>query len=113
MLYKTSNSSHTHLQFRIAVIESLASLHLQEAPERHRGRPFVRHLSDTSTIVDPKRLNRKPHFLSKREQRQCVVCSTPQMRRRSVFYATLIQPFVLISAMRGESVLLNNSRCLQ
>ena len=30
MLYKTSNSSHTHQQFRRAVIESLASLHLQE-----------------------------------------------------------------------------------
>ena len=48
ILYKKSNSSHTHLQFRRAVIESLASLHLQEAPERHRGRPFARHLSDTS-----------------------------------------------------------------
>ena len=86
ILYKKSNSSHTHLQFRRAVIESLASLHLQEAPERHRGKPFARHLSDTSAIVDPERLNRKPHFLSKREQRQCVVCSTPQKRRRSAFY---------------------------
>ena len=29
ILYKTSNSSHTHVQFRRSVIESLASLHLQ------------------------------------------------------------------------------------
>ena len=86
ILYKTSNASHTHLQFRRAVIESLARLHLQGAPERHRGRPFVRHLSDTSAIVDPERLDRKPHFLSKREQRQCVVCSTLQNRHRSAFY---------------------------
>ena len=83
--YILSNSSHTHFQFR-TIIESLVSLHLQEAPERHRGRPFVCHLSDTSATVDPKRLNHKPHFLSKREQRQCVVCSTQQKRRRSAFY---------------------------
>ena len=86
ILYKCSNSTLTHLQFRRSVIESLAQLHLQGAPERHRGRPYSRLLTDTSAVVDPERLDRKPHFLSKREQRQCVVCSTPQKRRRSAFY---------------------------
>ena len=33
ILHKTSNSTHTHLQFRRADIESLTRLHLQEAPE--------------------------------------------------------------------------------
>ena len=47
----------------------MVRLYLQEAPERHRGRPFIRHLSDSSAVVDPERLNCKPRFLAKREQR--------------------------------------------
>ena len=89
ILYKCFNSTLTHLQFRRSVIESLAQLHLQGAPERHRGRPYSRLLTDTSAVIYPERLDRKPHFLSKREQRQCVVCSTPQKRRRSALLQDL------------------------
>ena len=91
ILYKSTNTTSTHLQFRRAIIESLARIHLQDGPERVRGRPFSRHHTDNSAVVNPERLNRKPHFLaqrenSKRDQRQCVVCSTPQKRRRSSYY---------------------------
>ena len=87
ILYKFSNSSFTHLQYRRSIIESMARICLQDAPERVRGRPFCRQLTDNSAIQDPERLNRKPHFLAKREQqRQCVVCSTQQKRRRSIYY---------------------------
>ena len=53
ILYKASNSTHTHLQIRRAFIELLARLHLHEAPERYRGRPLTCHLSDSSAVVDP------------------------------------------------------------
>lgn len=86
ILYKSSDSAYTHVQFRRAVIESMAQIFLQDFPERMRGRPFIRHQTDNSAVVDPERLNRKPHFLGKREQRQCVVCSTPQKRKRSTYY---------------------------
>ena len=86
ILYKSSDSAYTHVQFRRAVIESMAQIFLQDFPERMRGRPFIRHQTDNSAVVDPERLNRKPHFLGKREQRQCVVCSTQQKRKRSTYY---------------------------
>ena len=38
ILYKSSNSSLTHLQYRRAVIEFMARIHLQDAPERVRGK---------------------------------------------------------------------------
>ena len=84
ILYHTTNSTYTHLQFRRSIIDTLARMHLQEA-NGQRGRPFKRSLTDM-TAGDPERLNHKPHFLAKREQRQCVVCSTPNKRRRSSFY---------------------------
>lgn len=87
IVFKCTTTSTTHLQFRKAIIERLAQIHLQDAPQRVRGRPFIRHHSENSTVVNPARLNRKPHFLAQREhQRQCVVCSTPQKRKRSSYY---------------------------
>ena len=48
ILYKSTHKTSTYLQYRRAIIESLAQIHLQDAPERVRGRPFTRHHTDNS-----------------------------------------------------------------
>ena len=87
ILFKSSNNSYSHVQYRRILLEYLAKIHLQEVPSRAvRGRPFMGSSIAEAFVGDPDRLNRRPHFLGKREQRQCVVCSTPQRRHRSSFY---------------------------
>ena len=87
ILFKYRNTSYTHVQYRKSVVESLAKCYFQETPSRTmRGRPFRQSLSVETFSGDTERLNRRPHFLAKREQHQCVVCSTPQKRRRSSFF---------------------------
>lgn len=87
IIFKHRNTSYTHVQYRKSVVESLAKCYFQETPSRTmRGRPFRQSLSVETFSGDTERLNRRPHFLAKREQHQCVVCSTPQKRRRSSFF---------------------------
>ena len=87
ILFKFTNSSYTHVQYRKSVVESLAKCYFQEYPSRAvRGRPFRQSLTEGTFVGDTERLNRRQHFLGKREQRQCVVCSTHQKRHRSSFF---------------------------
>ena len=90
ILFKFTNSSYTHVQYRKSVVESLAKCYFQEYPSRAvRGRPFRQSLTEGTFVGDTESLNRRPHFLGKREQRQCVVCSTHQKRHRSSFFCNL------------------------
>ena len=78
---------NTHVQYRKSVVESLAKCYIQEYPSRAvRGRPFRQSLTEGTFVGDTERMNRRQHFWGKREQRQCMVCSTHQKRHRSSFF---------------------------
>ena len=88
ILYKTGTSSpSTHLQYCTSVVNALSSRFIATAPPRPRpGRPCRRSRPSSS---DPERLNPHiQHFLGKRQQRECVVCSDSGggRRRRTAYY---------------------------
>ena len=74
-----------HIAYRRSIVEALATRYLSSAPPRPRaGRPRKRSHPDG----DPERLNRRLHLLGKRQQRDCVVCSSSASgeRHRSIHY---------------------------
>ena len=77
----------THLEYRQRTLEALAMRHICSAPPRPGpGRPRKRPRQSSSG--DPERLNGRPHFLAKRQSRECVVCSDPASgeRHRTLYY---------------------------
>ena len=87
ILFKSSNPSCSHIQYRRSLVESLARLHLQGNLSRTvPGRPFRRSFTEENFSGDPQRLNKRPHFLAQSEMHQCVVCSNRQKRRRTSFF---------------------------
>ena len=88
ILYKLSVPSPvTHFQFRQSVINALTSRYLSTAPPRPRpGRPPKR------SLCDPERANtHQQHYLEKRQQRECVVCSNSggNGRKRTMYYCAV------------------------
>ena len=75
-----------HIAYRRSIVEALATRYLSSSPPRPRvGRPRKRSHPDT----DPERLNGHLHLLGKRQQRDCVVCSSQSAsgnRHRSTYY---------------------------
>jgi len=76
ILYRicTPRPALTHLQYRRNLVEVLATQHIRnEPPHPLVGRPRAHPLFPTGN--DPERLNKRPHFLGKRNPQDCVVCS--------------------------------------
>ena len=89
ILYKLSVPSPvSHFQFRQSIVNALASKHLSTAPPRARpGRPPKRCLCE-----DPERANsNQQHYLDKKQQRECVVCSSTcgGKRKRTMFFCAV------------------------
>ena len=85
ILYRDSTSSpKSHIQYRRALVDSLASNYITTAPPRPRaGRPRKRSHPESN---DPERLNQRLHLLSKETvQRDCVVCSKTEKRVRPCY----------------------------
>lgn len=86
ILYKCTVTKPTsHLDYRRTIIRTLVAGYVQTTVSRGPGRP--RELPHSSNSGDPERLNRRPHFLDRGPQRDCVVCShqTRGRRRRSTY----------------------------
>ncbi len=84
--YQQQPKPSTHLVYRRSIVETLATRYVSSAPPRPRiGRPKKR---SHPSATDPERLNGQLHLLSKRQQRECVVCSQPGNadRHRTVYY---------------------------
>lgn len=84
IIFKSSNPSCSHIQYRRSLVESLARLHLQGNLSRAvPGRPFRRSFTEENFSGDPERLNKRLHFKAYREMHQC---SNRQKRRRTSFF---------------------------
>ena len=83
-----SQNTTSHLHYRRALIEALATQYLQQMPPRARpGRARKRMLS--SDVGDPERLNGRPHYPGKSEgapPQECVVCSDRKTKRHRTLY---------------------------
>ena len=76
ILYKeTVVAPLSHRHFRLSLVQDLVKL----SSPISIARP-VRHSAARAHEFDTERLDGKTHFLGRREQRQCVVCSTPERR---------------------------------
>ena len=87
IMYKCSTRSPmTHLQYRRQLVVSLTTRCLQALPQRPRaGQPRKRPRL-LPRDRDPERLNCQHHFLGKRTPHECVVCSKPGDRHRSIYF---------------------------
>lgn len=87
IIYKQSTSHpRSHVGYRRAIVEQVATLFLQQAPPRMGPGAPRRQRSDNL----PQRLDKKPHFVGKAAtDRDCVVCSKrgeSGRRHRTVYY---------------------------
>ena len=96
LLYRlTVSNPRTHLGYRRAIVEQVATLYVQMSPARV-GPGAPRKVQSDNV---PERLDRKPHFLGKSStHRDCTVCSkrSGNARHRTLFFCKTCktQPFL-------------------